>query len=92
MLEWKDKEATPPTPDQEVQVKVEITELEEEVPEELTEKLKRLTIEVDIRATWVKAWGRNRKVAERSKFGVNTPPLKKPAAERKEEREKQKLG
>ncbi|WJX89261.1 hypothetical protein P8452_71273 [Trifolium repens] len=61
MLEWKDREATPPTPDQEVQVRVEITELEnemaqleietaqeEEVPEELTEKLKRLTIEVNI--------------------------------------------
>ncbi|KAK2436770.1 hypothetical protein QL285_021740 [Trifolium repens] len=101
MLEWKDIEATPPTPDQEVQVKIEIAELEnemaqleietaqeEEVPEEITEKLKRITIEVDIRATWVKAWGRNRKVARKSKFGVNTPPLKKPAAERKEEREK----
>ncbi|WJX51934.1 hypothetical protein P8452_38090 [Trifolium repens] len=97
MLEWKDREATPPTPAQEVQVKIEIKELEnemaqleietaqeEEVPEELTNQLKRLTIEVDIRATWVKAWGRNRKVAKRSKFGVNTPPLKKPAAERKE--------
>ncbi|KAK2435592.1 hypothetical protein QL285_020639 [Trifolium repens] len=72
MLEWKDKEATPPTPIQEVQVKVEIAELEnemaqlkietaqeEEVPEELTEKLKRLTIEVDIR-----------KVARKSKFGL----------------------
>ena len=43
---------------------------------------------MDIRATWVKAWGRNRKVARKSKFGVNTPPLKKPAAERKEERKK----
>ncbi|KAK2382252.1 hypothetical protein QL285_069800 [Trifolium repens] len=96
MLEWKDREATPPTPVQEVQVKVEIEELEnemaqleiettqeEEVPEELTDKLKRLTIEVDIRATWVKAWGRNRNVARKSKFGVNTPPLKKPAAEGK---------
>ncbi|KAK2456519.1 hypothetical protein QL285_003879 [Trifolium repens] len=50
--------------------------------------MKRQTIEVDIRATWVKAWGTNRKVARRSKFGANTPPLKKPAAERKEEREK----
>ncbi|KAK2456285.1 hypothetical protein QL285_003664 [Trifolium repens] len=59
------------------------TAREEEVPEELTEKLKRLTIEVDIRATWVKTWGRNRKVARKSKFGVNTPPLKKPAAEGK---------
>ncbi|KAK2374877.1 hypothetical protein QL285_075810 [Trifolium repens] len=99
MLEWKDREATPPTPG--VQVKIEIEELEnemaqleietaqeEEVPEELTNQLKKLTIEVDIRATWVKAWGRNRKVARRSKFGVNTPPLKKPAAERKEERKK----
>ncbi|KAK2370020.1 hypothetical protein QL285_083108 [Trifolium repens] len=96
MLEWKDRKATPPTPTQEVQVKIEIEELEnemaqleietaqeEEVPEELTDKLKRLTIEVDIRETWVKAWGRNRKVARKSKFGVNTPPLKKPAAERK---------
>ncbi|KAK2435769.1 hypothetical protein QL285_020805 [Trifolium repens] len=96
MLEWKDREATPPTPVQEVQVKVEIEELEnemaqleidtaqeEEGPEELTDKMKRLTIEVDIRETWVKAWGRNRKVARKSKFGVNTAPLKKPAAEGK---------
>ncbi|KAK2375580.1 hypothetical protein QL285_076465 [Trifolium repens] len=101
MLEWKDRKTTPQTPTQEVQVKIEIEELEnemaqleietaqeEEVPKELTDKLKRLTIEVDIRATWVKAWGRNRKVARKSKFGVNTPPLKKPAAERKEERKK----
>ncbi|KAK2389320.1 hypothetical protein QL285_062918 [Trifolium repens] len=86
----------PPTPVQEVHVKIEIEELEnemaqleietaqeEEVPEGLTDKLKRLTIEVDIRSPWVKAWGRNRKVARRSKFGVFTPPLKKPAAERK---------
>ncbi|KAK2429308.1 hypothetical protein QL285_027758 [Trifolium repens] len=68
MLEWKDREATPPTSAQEVQVKIEIEELEnemtqleletaqeEEVPEGLTNKLKRLTIEVDVRATWVKA-------------------------------------
>ncbi|KAK2429309.1 hypothetical protein QL285_027759 [Trifolium repens] len=94
MLEWNDREATPPTPTQEVQVKIEIEELEnemaqlemetaqeEEVPEELTNQLNRLTIEVYVRATWVKTWGRNRKVARRSKFGVNTPPLKKPAAE-----------
>ncbi|KAK2450011.1 hypothetical protein QL285_009152 [Trifolium repens] len=97
MLEWKDREAKPPTPAQEVQVKIEIEELEnemaqleiettqeEEVPEGLTDKLNRLTIEVDVRAIWVKACGRNRKVARRSKFGVNTPPLKKPAAEKKE--------
>jgi hypothetical protein len=90
MLEWKDKEATPPTPAQDVHVKIEIEELgnemaqpqietaqEEEVPEELLNKLKRLTIEVDVQETWVKAWGRNRKVAKRSKFGVNTPHLKK---------------
>ncbi|WJX73343.1 hypothetical protein P8452_57136 [Trifolium repens] len=83
MLEWKDREAKPPTPTQEVQVKIEIEELEnemaqlelettqeEEEPEELTNQLKRLTIEVDVRATWVKAWGRNRKVARKSKFGV----------------------
>ncbi|WJX72914.1 hypothetical protein P8452_56749 [Trifolium repens] len=89
MLKWRDREATPPTPTQEVHVKIEIKELEnemaqleietaqeEEVPEELTNQLKRLTIEVDVRATWVKAWGRYRKVAKRSKFGVNTPPLK----------------
>ncbi|KAK2374621.1 hypothetical protein QL285_075569 [Trifolium repens] len=96
MLEWKKEKATPPTPAQEVHVKIEIEELEnemvqletetaqeEEVPEGLTDKLKRLTIEVDIWAPWVKAWGRNRKVARKSKFGVNTPPLKKPAAKRK---------
>ncbi|KAK2428831.1 hypothetical protein QL285_027318 [Trifolium repens] len=104
MLEWKNREATPPTPDQEVQVKIEIAELEnemvqleidiaqeEEVPVELTDKMKRLTIEVDIRTTWVKGWGRNRKVAKRSKFGVNTPPLKKPAAKKRGKR-KEKLG
>ncbi|KAK2456520.1 hypothetical protein QL285_003880 [Trifolium repens] len=96
MLEWKDREATPLTLAQEVHVKIEIGELEnemaqleietaqeEKVPEGLTDKLKRLTIEVDIRATWVKVWGRNRKVARRSKFGVNTSPLKKAAAEGK---------
>ncbi|KAK2396221.1 hypothetical protein QL285_057884 [Trifolium repens] len=92
VLEWKDREATLPTPTQKVQVDIEELEnemaqleiktaQEEEVPEELTNQLKKLTIEVDIRATWVKAWSRNRKVARRSKFGVNTPPLKKPAAE-----------
>ena len=96
MLEWKQEKATPPTPVQEIQVKIEIEELEnemaqleietaqeEEVPEGLTKKLKGLTIEVDIQSPWVKAWGRNRKVARKSKFGVNTPPLKKPDAERK---------
>ncbi|WJX82474.1 hypothetical protein P8452_65226 [Trifolium repens] len=96
MLEWKQEKATSPTPVQEIHVKIEIEELEnemaqleietaqeEEVPEGLTDKFKRLTIEVDIRSPWVKAWGRNQKVAKRSKFGVNMPPLKKPAAERK---------
>ncbi|KAK2427731.1 hypothetical protein QL285_026293 [Trifolium repens] len=95
-LELKEEEATPPTSAQEVHVRIKIEELEnemaqlqvesaqeEEVPEGLTDKLNRLTIEVDIQSPWVKAWGRNRKVAKRSKFGVNTPPLKKPAAERK---------
>ncbi|WJX51861.1 hypothetical protein P8452_38025 [Trifolium repens] len=95
-LEWNEEEATPPTSAQEVHVRIEIEELEnemaqlqvesaqeEEVPEGLTDKLKRLTIEVDIQSPWVKAWGRNRKVARRSKFGVNTPPLKKTAAGRK---------
>jgi hypothetical protein len=43
--------------------------------------LQRLAIEVDIKTPWVKAWGRQRKVATRSKFGVNTVPLKKPAAD-----------
>jgi hypothetical protein len=86
MLEWKDREAAPPTPTQEVQVKEEIAELEngmaqldletaqeEEEPEELTNQLKRLPIEVNFRATWVKTWGRYRKVTKRSKFVVNTP-------------------
>ncbi|KAK2382356.1 hypothetical protein QL285_069900 [Trifolium repens] len=97
MLEWKDEKATPPTSAQGVHVKIKIEEhenemeqleietaQEEEVPEGLTDKLKRLTIEVDMQTPWVKAWGRNRKVARKYKFGVNTPPLKKPAAERKE--------
>jgi hypothetical protein len=79
-LEWRERK--------EVHVRIEIEELGdemaqlqiesaqgEEVPGGLTDKLKRLTIKVDIQAPWVKAWGRNRKVAKRSKFGVNTPPL-----------------
>jgi hypothetical protein len=105
MLEWKDRKATPPTPVQEVQVKVEIAELEnemaqldlktaqeEEEPEELTNQLKKLTIEVTSEQHGSKtlsqrqkekreAWGRYRKVAKRSKFGVNMPHLKKSAAE-----------
>ncbi|KAK2436513.1 hypothetical protein QL285_021502 [Trifolium repens] len=105
MLDWKEREAIPPTPVQEIQVRIKIEELEnemaqlqietaqeEEVPEGVTDKLKRLTIEVDIQATWVKAWGRYRKVAKRSKFGVNMPPLKRPAAERKERKEKSWVG
>jgi hypothetical protein len=43
--------------------------------------LQRLAIEVNIKTPWVKAWGRQRKVATRSKLGVNTTPLKKPAGE-----------
>ncbi|MCI71137.1 hypothetical protein A2U01_0092400, partial [Trifolium medium] len=50
-----------------------------EVPQDIEDKLKRLAIEVDIKATWVTTWGRPWKVAARSKpqLGVNTSPLKK---------------
>jgi hypothetical protein len=48
---------------------------------ELTNQLQRLAIEVNVKAPWVKAWGRQRKVAKRYKFGVNTTPLKKPATD-----------
>jgi predicted nucleic acid-binding Zn-ribbon protein len=82
----------PPTPT--LRLKIEIEELEEDitqlhidagqVKEELhglTNQLERLASEVDIKTPWVKEWGRKRKVATRSKLGVNTSPLKKPAPE-----------
>jgi uncharacterized protein YifE (UPF0438 family) len=50
-------------------------------PDELTNQMQWLAIEVDIKAPWVKAWGRYRKTAKRSKFGVNTAPLKKTVAD-----------
>jgi hypothetical protein len=43
--------------------------------------MQRLAIEVDIKAPWVKAWGRYRKTTTKSKFGVNTAPLKKTGAD-----------
>ncbi|MCI25518.1 hypothetical protein A2U01_0046709, partial [Trifolium medium] len=62
-LEWKQKKAAPPTPGKTWRVKVEIQELEEEmgqlaigtgtikeVPQDIEDKLKRLAIEVDIKA------------------------------------------
>ncbi|MCI26050.1 hypothetical protein A2U01_0047241, partial [Trifolium medium] len=50
-----------------------------EVPQDIEDKMKRLAIEVDIKAPWVTTWGRPRKVATRSKpkLGVNTTPIKK---------------
>ncbi|PNX92425.1 hypothetical protein L195_g015561 [Trifolium pratense] len=78
-LEWKQK-AAPLTPGNTWRVKVEMHELEEEmaqlaigtgtikeVPQDIEDKLKRLTIEVDIKAPWVTTWGKPRKVATRSK-------------------------
>jgi hypothetical protein len=39
------------------------------------DQMQRLAIEVDIKAPWVKTWGRSHKVAT-FKFGVNTTPFK----------------
>ncbi|KAK2457219.1 hypothetical protein QL285_004517 [Trifolium repens] len=94
-LEWKEKkEATPPTPAKTWRVKIELKELEDEMVQqnidtskvkdeldELTNQMQRLAIKADIKALWVKAWGRYHKTAIRSKFGVNTAPLKKTAAD-----------
>ncbi|MCI62754.1 hypothetical protein A2U01_0084011, partial [Trifolium medium] len=65
-LEWKQKKAAPSTPGKIWRVKVELQELEEEmeqlsletgtikeVPQDIEDKLKRLAIEVDIKAPWV---------------------------------------
>jgi hypothetical protein len=94
-LEWKEKKKdVPPTPTKTWRMKVKIEELEDDMaqlqinagqvkeePHELTNQMQRLAREVDVKALWVKAWGRQRKVAKRSKFGVNTTPLKKSAAD-----------
>jgi hypothetical protein len=94
-LQWKEKKKdVPPTPAATWRMKIEIEELEDDMaqlqinagqvkeePHELTNQMQRLAIEVDVKALWVKAWGRQRKVAKRSKFGVNTTPLKKSAAD-----------
>jgi hypothetical protein len=39
------------------------------------DQMQRLAIELDIKAPWVKTWGRSHKVAT-FKFGVNTTPFK----------------
>ncbi|MCI10705.1 hypothetical protein A2U01_0031799 [Trifolium medium] len=60
-----------------------------EVPQDIEDKLKRLAIEVDIKAPWVTTWGKPRKVATRSKpqLGVNTSTIKKkPVKEKKHEK------
>ncbi|MCI06533.1 hypothetical protein A2U01_0027593, partial [Trifolium medium] len=72
-LEWKQKKAAPSTPSKTLRVKIEIHELEEEmaqlaigtgtikeVPQDIEDKLKRLAIEVDIKAPWVTTWGKPR--------------------------------
>ncbi|MCH83015.1 hypothetical protein A2U01_0003829 [Trifolium medium] len=89
--EWK-KKAAPPTPGKTWRIKVEIQELEDEmeqltvgtgtikeVPQDIQDKLKRLAIEVDVKALWVTTWGKSRRVAKKTKpqLGVNTTPLKK---------------
>ncbi|MCI32499.1 hypothetical protein A2U01_0053713, partial [Trifolium medium] len=48
---------------------------------DLSDKLDTLTIKEENKALWVRRWGKNRKVAVRSKFGVNKEPLKKPSRE-----------
>ncbi|MCH98900.1 hypothetical protein A2U01_0019909 [Trifolium medium] len=48
---------------------------------DLSDQLDTLTIKEENKALWVRRWGRNRKVAVRSKFGVNKEPIKKPSRE-----------
>jgi hypothetical protein len=91
-LEWKEKkEATPPTPaktwrveieleDEMMQLNIDTGKVKDE-PDELTNQMQRLAIKVDIKTLWVKAWDKYHKTATRSKFGVNTTPLKKTAAD-----------
>ncbi|MCI61638.1 hypothetical protein A2U01_0082895, partial [Trifolium medium] len=43
--------------------------------------MKLLNINEENKALWVKRCGKNRKVATRSKFGVNKEPIKKPSRE-----------
>ncbi|KAK2444412.1 hypothetical protein QL285_015440 [Trifolium repens] len=90
-LEWK-KKAEPKTPGKTWRIKVEVQELEEdmeqltigtgtikEVPQDIEDKLKRLAIEVDVKAPWVTTWGKSRRVAKKTKpqLGVNTTQVKK---------------
>ncbi|MCI16223.1 hypothetical protein A2U01_0037365 [Trifolium medium] len=84
-------------------VKVEVQELKEEmvqlaietgtikeVPQDIEDKLKRLAIEVDIKAPWVTTWEKPQKVATRSKpqLGVNTSPIKKKKSVKEEKHAK----
>ncbi|MCH87684.1 hypothetical protein A2U01_0008561 [Trifolium medium] len=105
-LEWKKKAATQ-TPGKTWRIKIEVQELEEgmeqltigtgtikEVPQDIEDKLKRLAIEVDIKAPWVTTWGKSRKIAKRTKpqLGVNTTPLKKKPVKEKSNNKKGAVG
>ncbi|MCI04017.1 hypothetical protein A2U01_0025059, partial [Trifolium medium] len=72
-------------------MKVQIEELEEDMSQltmeedkissELSHELKLLDIKEGNKEQWVHRWGRNRKIATKSKFGVKREPLKKPSME-----------
>ncbi|MCI10195.1 hypothetical protein A2U01_0031287, partial [Trifolium medium] len=51
------------------QLKVKSPREEENIVPDLSDQLDMLTIKEENKALWVKRWGKNRKVATRSKFG-----------------------
>ncbi|MCI19110.1 hypothetical protein A2U01_0040265, partial [Trifolium medium] len=70
------------------QMKVQIEDLEEELSQlkmddgqlssDTSHQMEMLNIKEENRAIWTKRWGKHRKVATRSKFGVNKVEVKKP--------------
>ncbi|MCI13348.1 hypothetical protein A2U01_0034465 [Trifolium medium] len=62
------------------QLRVKSPKGESMIPE-LSDQLDMLTIKEDNKGLWVRRWGKNCKVAVRSKVGVNKEPVKKPSRE-----------
>ncbi|MCI21194.1 hypothetical protein A2U01_0042359, partial [Trifolium medium] len=70
-------------------MKIQLEELEEEMSQltmeeeplspDLSHQMKLLNIKEENKALWVRRWGKNRRVAAWSKFGVNQEPVKKPS-------------
>ncbi|MCI25309.1 hypothetical protein A2U01_0046499 [Trifolium medium] len=58
-----------------------LTMEEEQSSPDLSHQMKLLNIKEENKALWVRRWGKNHKVATRSKFGVNQGPVKKPFRE-----------